>query len=140
MTITLSRRHALWLGMGGLTMSVMPGWVMAGSADDLIAAFTQGATVTDADILRAPAEAPDGYAVPIEIKAPGATQALLLALGRNAPVVATADFGPASVGSRLATRIRLAERQQIMALARMPDGSVLQSSAHVNVLVGGCAG
>lgn len=141
MTVTLSRRDALWLGLTGCVASALPGQVMAGSVEDLITAFAQEAAPVERGILLTlPAEAPDGFAVPVQVQAEGATRIMLLALARKSPLVATAVFGPASGTARLATRIRLAESQDIMALARRPDGTVMQATAPVAVLVAGCAG
>lgn len=141
MPVTLSRRDAIWLGLGGLAASALPGQVMAGSVQDLITGFAQGAVPVDQGIdLMLPPEAPDGFAVPVQVQAPGASHVMLLALARRSPLVARAQFGPASGLARLATRIRLAESQQVMALARRPDGLVMQAVASVHVLVAGCAG
>ncbi|WP_245894754.1 thiosulfate oxidation carrier protein SoxY [Paracoccus indicus] len=141
MPVTLSRRDAIWLGLSGLAASVLPGQVMAGSVNDLITGFAQGSVpVEDGITLSVPSEAPDGFWVPVEVRAAGASHLMLLALARRSPLVARAQFGPASGPARLATRIRLAESQQVMALARRPDGAVLQAVAFVHVLVAGCAG
>ena len=67
MTVTLSRRDAIWLGLSGLAASVLPGQVMAGSVHDLITGFAQGSVpVEDGIILSVPSEAPDGFAVPVD--------------------------------------------------------------------------
>ncbi|WP_378948563.1 thiosulfate oxidation carrier protein SoxY [Paracoccus sp. R86501] len=141
MPVTLSRRDAIWLGLTGLAAAALPGQVMATSVQDLITAFARGAVPVEGGItLTLASEAPDGFAVPVQVQAAGASHVMLLALARRSPLVATAEFGPASGPARLATRIRLAESQQVMALARRPDGIVMQVSASVQVLVAGCAG
>ena len=39
-----------------------------------------------------------------------------------------------------ATRIRLAETQDVVAVAQMEDGSFVQARANVKVTIGGCGG
>ena len=39
-----------------------------------------------------------------------------------------------------ATRIRLAKTQEVIAMARMADGSIKQAQATVKVTIGGCGG
>lgn len=141
MTIRLSRRDALWLGLGGLTASILPGYVMAASVDELTTAFAEGATPTDGGItLTAPEIAENGNTVPVEVDAPGAVAVMLLASGNPEPAVATFTFGPAAAHQRAATRIRLAETQDVIALARMADGSVQRAQTNIKVTIGGCGG
>ena len=141
MTILISRRHALWLGLGGLAASAVPGFLMAASVDELTAAFAEGATPTDGGItLTAPEIAENGNTVPVEVDAPGAVAVMLLASGNPTPAVATFNFGPAAAHQRAATRIRLAQTQDVIALARMADGSVVKTQVNVKVTIGGCGG
>ena len=46
----------------------------------------------------------------------------------------------AAATQRAATRIRLAKTQDVIALAKMADGSIVQASATVKVTIGGCGG
>jgi sulfur-oxidizing protein SoxY len=65
---------------------------------------------------------------------------MLLAAGNPTPPVATFNFG-AGAGSQVAsTRIRLARTQDVIAVAKMADGSFVQASANVKVTIGGCGG
>ena len=65
---------------------------------------------------------------------------MLLAAGNPEPSVCTFTFGPAAGSQKAATRIRLAKTQDVIALAKMPDGSIKQASTTVKVTIGGCGG
>ncbi|VDC24804.1 thiosulfate oxidation carrier protein SoxY [Pseudogemmobacter humi] len=140
--MTLSRRDALWLGFGGVAAAVLPGTAaFAATVDELTAAFTGGATPGEGGLtLTAPEIAENGNTVPVEVSAPGAVAIMLLAAGNPEPAVATFTFGPAAAAQRAATRIRLAQTQDVIALARMGDGSVIRAQTTVKVTIGGCGG
>ncbi|MCE6951478.1 thiosulfate oxidation carrier protein SoxY [Cereibacter sphaeroides] len=136
----LSRRETLALGLGGLAAMALPMPALA-AADDAIAAFTGGATIGTGGItLTAPEIAENGNTVPVTVDAPGAAAIMLVATGNPEPAVATFTFGPAAGSQMAATRIRLAKTQDVVAVARMPDGSFVQTSATVKVTIGGCGG
>jgi sulfur-oxidizing protein SoxY len=65
---------------------------------------------------------------------------MILATGNPTPPVATFNFGPAAGSQAASTRIRLAKTQDVVALAKMADGSVVQASSTVKVTIGGCGG
>lgn len=140
--MTLSRRDALWIGLGGIAAAVVPGTAaLAATVDELTAAFTGGAAVGEGGLtLTAPEIAENGNTVPVEVSAPGAVAILLLASGNPEPAVATFTFGPAAATQRAATRIRLAQTQDVIALAKMGDGSIVKAQATVKVTIGGCGG
>jgi sulfur-oxidizing protein SoxY len=136
----LSRRDALWVGFGGLA-ALVPGLALARSVEEMTAEFTGGAATGSGGItLTAPEIAENGNTVPISVEAPGAVAIMLLAAGNPEPAVATFTFGPAAGRQMAATRIRLAETQDVIALARMADGSIQQAQATVKVTIGGCGG
>ncbi len=56
------------------------------------------------------------------------------------PDVATFRFTPASGKARVATRMRLAKTQNVVAVAEMSDGTVYMSKSTVKVTIGGCGG
>ena len=137
----LSRRETLLIGLGGAAACALPGLSLAATEDERIAAFTGGATPGEGGItLTAPEIAENGNTVPVEVDAPGAVAIMLLATGNPEPAVATFTFGPAAGAQRASTRIRLAGTQDVVALARMADGSVTQAKAAVKVTIGGCGG
>lgn len=137
----ISRRDAIRVGLGGMAALALPGAGMAATVEELTAAFTGGATAGEGGItLTAPEIAENGNTVPVEVNAPGAVAIMLLATGNPEPAVATFTFGPAAGSQRAATRIRLAKTQDVIAMAKMADGSIVQASATIKVTIGGCGG
>jgi sulfur-oxidizing protein SoxY len=135
-----SRRDTLALGLGAAALTVLPFRVNA-AADDAIAAFTGGAAVTEGGVdLGAPEIAENGNTVPIDVSAPGATAILLLAAGNPTPGVATYNFGELAGAQSASTRIRLAGTQDVIAIAKMADGSFARAAKTVKVTIGGCGG
>ncbi|OBY25538.1 thiosulfate oxidation carrier protein SoxY [Leisingera sp. JC1] len=136
----LSRRETLALGLGAAFLTIMPLRANA-AAEDAIAAFTGGADVADGGVtLTAPEIAENGNTVPIEVSAPGAAAILIVAAGNPEPGVATFNFGPLAAEQAASTRIRLAGTQDVIAVAKMADGSFAKGSATVKVTIGGCGG
>lgn len=139
--MNLSRRDALWAGLGGLAAATLANPVFAATVADLTSSFTGGATAGTGGItITAPEIAENGNTVPVSVSAPGAVAIMLLAAGNPTPAVATFTFGPAAGSQTAATRIRLATTQDVIALAKMADGSVVQTSTTVKVTIGGCGG
>ncbi|MEF3046775.1 thiosulfate oxidation carrier protein SoxY [Pseudotabrizicola sp. L79] len=137
----LSRRDALWAGLGGIAAATLANPLFAATVEELSATFTGGATPGSEGItLTAPEIAENGNTVPVSVSAPGAVSIMLLAAGNPTPAVCTFNFGPAAGSQMAATRIRLATTQDVIALAKMADGSVVQASTTVKVTIGGCGG
>jgi sulfur-oxidizing protein SoxY len=136
-----TRREALWLVMGGLAGVALAQTAGAKTLDELTAAFTGGVAPEEGGVtLTAPEIAENGNAVPVSVSAPGAVAIMLLSTGNPEPGIATFTFGPASGGQTAATRIRLATTQDVVALAKMADGSVKTARTTVKVTIGGCGG
>ena len=137
-----TRRETLALGLGAAALSVLPfRAAQAATADELIAEFTGGAALADAGVtLTAPEIAENGNTVPIDVSAPGASAILVLATGNPTPPVATFNFGPLAATQAASTRIRLAKTQDLVAIAKLADGSFAKASATVKVTIGGCGG
>ena len=136
----LTRRDTLFLGLGATVVAALPIQAVA-AADEAIAAFTGGAEMGSEGItLIAPEIAENGNTVPIEVDAPGAEAIIILAAGNPTPGVATFNFGPLAAAQSGSTRIRLAGTQDVIAIARMPDGSFVKASQEVKVTIGGCGG
>jgi len=138
----LTRRKALALGTGTLAFATLAGLpAFASLTDDAIAAMTGGAEVAEGGIdLIAPEIAENGNTVPVEVSAPGAVEIALFASGNPTPAVATFKFGPLAGSRSGSTRIRLAKTQDVVAIAKMEDGSFRKASATVKVTIGGCGG
>jgi sulfur-oxidizing protein SoxY len=136
----LSRRNVMIMGAGAFVAFGLPMRASA-AADDMIAEFTGGAAMADTGItLTAPEIAENGNTVPIEVSAPGAEAILILATGNPTPGVAQFNFGPLAGSQYGSTRIRLAGTQDVVAIARMQDGSFARASRNVKVTIGGCGG
>jgi sulfur-oxidizing protein SoxY len=135
-----TRRATMALGLGATALGVLPYRANA-AVEDLIAEFADGAEVGEGGVtLNAPEIAENGNTVPIEVEAPGAAAIMVLAAGNPTPPVATFNFGPLAGAQMASTRIRLAQTQDVIALAKMPDGSVSMTQANVKVTIGGCGG
>ncbi|MDP3342511.1 thiosulfate oxidation carrier protein SoxY [Frigidibacter sp.] len=138
--MNITRRNALALGLGGLAVAALPLPARA-AVEDAVAAFTGGAAPGTGGItLTAPEIAENGNTVPVAVDAPGAVSIIVLAAGNPEPEVATFTFGPAAGSQMASTRIRLAKTQDVIAIAKMPDGSFVQAQSTVKVTIGGCGG
>lgn len=136
----LSRREAVGLALGGAALAALPVPALADGAA-AIATFTGGATPGSGGItLTAPEIAENGNTVPVAVDAPGAAAIAVFATGNPTPEVAVFTFGPAAGAQMASTRIRLSKTQDVVAVAKMADGSFVQASATVKVTIGGCGG
>jgi sulfur-oxidizing protein SoxY len=151
MSFSMSRRQALAIGAGAVAVAV--GGVSApafakNDADELIKKFTGGKEPAKAKVkLDLPEIAENGNTVPmtVSVESPMSAQShvtdvMVLADGNPRAGVVTFHFTPASGVAEANTRIRLAETQNVMALAKMNDGSVYMASKEVKVTIGGCGG
>ena len=133
-----------FVGTGLVAAAAFLGLPSIASARELVDAvneFTGGAQMTsDGITLIAPEIAENGNTVPIEVDAPGAEAVMLLAAGNPSPDVCTFNFGPLAGTQAASTRIRLAGEQDVIAIARMPDGTFKQARQNVRVTIGGCGG
>ena len=135
-----TRRETLAIGAGAALLTVLPFRVNA-AAEEQIAAFTGGAEIAEGGVnLIAPEIAENGNTVPIGVSAEGASAIMLLAMGNPTPGVATYSFGELAGSTTASTRIRLAGTQDIVAIAKMADGSFAKAQATVKVTIGGCGG
>ncbi|MEL6618335.1 MAG: thiosulfate oxidation carrier protein SoxY [Pseudomonadota bacterium] len=138
----LTRRNLLILSSAGVAATAMGSLpAFASLTDDAIAELTGGAPLGEGAItLTAPEIAENGNTVPISVDAPGAVAITLFADGNPVPNVATFNFGPLAASRSASTRIRLATTQNVVAIAKMEDGSFQKASANVKVTIGGCGG
>ncbi|MET1412113.1 thiosulfate oxidation carrier protein SoxY [Roseibium sp. HPY-6] len=138
----MTRRKLLALGSGTFVLATLPSFpAFATLTDDAIAELTGGADMGEGAItLTAPEIAENGNTVPIAFDAPGAAEVTLFADGNPVPNVATFKFGPLSASRSASTRIRLATTQNVVAIAKMEDGSFQMAKANVKVTIGGCGG
>ena len=152
MTGQFDRRQVLGAGVGVLAAAAF-GVVAtpahaANNAQDLIKAFTGGKPAAEAKVkLDLPEIAENGNTVPMTVTVDSpmneqshVTEVLVVADGNPNGGVATFHFSPASGVAEANTRIRLAASQNIIAVARMNDGSFVMASKPVKVTIGGCGG
>jgi len=138
--MTMTRRNVMVMGAGAVIAFGLPMRASA-AAEDAITDFTGGADVASEGVtLTAPEIAENGNTVPIEVDAPGAEAILILAMGNPTPGVAEFKFGPLAASQSASTRIRLAGTQDVVAVAKMKDGSFAQASSNIKVTIGGCGG
>lgn len=137
----LTRRNAIVLGVSAVFAAGLPKLAGAATSDEVIAAFTGGADIGSGDItLIAPEIAENGNTVPIEVSSGSASEILVLAMGNPTPNVATFKFGKLAASRSASTRIRLAGTQDVVAIAKLEDGSFVQAASTVKVTIGGCGG
>ena len=138
----LTRREVLVLGSGAVVAASMVSLpAFASTVEEDIKTLIGGAEVKEGGIdLSAPEIAENGNTVPVEVDAEGAESITLFAAGNPTPAVATFKFGPLSPSQSASTRIRLAKTQDVVAIAKMKDGSLRRASTTVKVTIGGCGG
>ncbi len=113
-----------------------------------IKAFAGDAEIGSGSLtLKAPEIAENGNSVPISVlvDSPMTDDAyvesvVILAEGNPNPAVATFHFSPASGEALASTRMRLAKTQNVIAVAKMSDGSIYSDKRNVKVTIGGCGG
>ena len=130
-----------------LGQSVAPAFA-ANNFDDVIKKFTGGKTPAAGPRQARPAgdrrerqhRADDRHGRKPDDRAVHVTDVLIVADGNPHAGVATFHFSPASGVAEANTRIRLADTQNIIAVAKMNDGSFFTASKQVKVTIGGCGG
>jgi len=144
-----SRRQVLAGSAGALaiaTLGVAP--AHANNAQDLIKAFTGGKQAAEGKVkLDLPEIAENGNTVPMTVSvespmtdASHVTDVLVVGDGNPNGGMVTFQFSPLSGVAEANTRIRLAATQNIIAVAKMNDGSFVTASKQVKVTIGGCGG
>lgn len=150
MQFGLNRRAALLAGLGAATLVVSgaPFALAANDAQELVKKFTGGKEPAQGKVkLDLPEIAENGNTVPmtVSVDSPMTEQAyvsdvLIVADGNPRGGVVTFHFSPASGIAEANTRIRLATTQNIIAVAKMNDGSFYMTTKQVKVTIGGCGG
>jgi sulfur-oxidizing protein SoxY len=150
MTLTFNRREALALAAGaaGAVALGAKEALAKNDADEAIKKFTGGKTPVEGKVkLDLPEIAENGNTVPMTIvvdspmtEASHVTDVLVVANENPRSGVVTFHFSPASGVAEANTRIRLAATQDVIAVAKMNDGSFYMASKQVKVTIGGCGG
>ena len=153
MTFPLHRRRILTIAIGAAAAAASsaapgPAFAAKNDADELIKKFTGGKAAAEGRVrLDLPEIAENGNTVPmtVSVESPMTEQSyvsdvLVVAEGNPRGGIATFHFSPASGVAEVNTRIRLAETQNVIAIAKMNDGTVFKTSKQVKVTIGGCGG
>jgi sulfur-oxidizing protein SoxY len=151
MTLSFNRRQILLQGsMAAVAVLGLSGGpaLAKNDADEAVQKFTGGKKPTEGRVkLDLPEIAENGNTVPMTVivESPMTAQShvtdvLILADGNPRSGVATFHFSPASGAAEANTRIRLAATQNVIAVAKMNDGSFFMTSKQVKVTIGGCGG
>ena len=137
-----TRREVLSVGSKVLVLSSLGTFSgLSFASSEAILEMTGGVDIQDGGVvLRTPEIAENGNNVPIDVEAPGAVMITVLAMGNPKPGVASFNFGPLAGSSSGTTRIRLSKTQEVVAIAKMGDGSFRKVSNEVKVTIGGCGG
>jgi sulfur-oxidizing protein SoxY len=151
--IGLTRRRVLALFAGTAAsgaMGLFPGRSLAdaAAAEKRLEEFAAGRTPQTGKVsLTVPEIAENGYSVPVTVSVDSemtetsyVQSVLVLADANPNPGVITFKFTPMSGAASATTRIRLAKTQNVIAVAKMNDGSVYLDEKLVKVTIGGCGG
>jgi sulfur-oxidizing protein SoxY len=146
----LNRREALTAGVGvfaaGLASATGPARALNDYTDE-IKKFTGGKTPVEGRVkLVLPELAENGNTVPLSVAVDGAG-------GEGAHVEEILVVAPANPNARVirfrfsvmsvpeaSTRVRLAATQDVIAVAKLGDGTFFSASRQIKVTIGGCGG
>jgi sulfur-oxidizing protein SoxY len=150
---TWDRRRVLLIGVGAVAAAawggaISPARAAKNDSEELIKKFTGGKPATEGRVrLDLPEIAENGNTVPmtVSVESPMTEQSyvsdvLIVADGNPRGGIATFHFLPASGAAEANVRIRLAETQNVIAVAKMNDGSFFTASKPIKVTIGGCGG
>lgn len=150
--MNLVRRKLLGGTVGVATLGLFGGITNAFAEPEDVAAAIK-AFAGDAEVvagtvkLTAPEIAENGNSVPISVSVESpmtdddyVESVVVFAEGNPNPEVATFNFSPASGEAIASTRMRLAKTQNVVAVAKMSNGSVFSDTRNVKVTIGGCGG
>ena len=148
---SLTRRAAVASALAAAWAGLLAPRLALASEDSVAAELKKlmaGRPATEGRIkLDVPQIAENGFVVPlnIEVVSPMTEADHVVALhvfadANPQPHVLTYHFTPMSGRAAASTRIRLAQTENIIALAEMSDGSLFTARATVKVTVGGCGG
>lgn len=147
---TLTRRQLMALAGGATVLGFGGRAAFAGVAEteEAIAEVAGDKTIKEGRIdLNLPEIAENGSTVPLklEVDSPMTESDYVKAVhvfaeGNPNPDVATFRFTPANGRAFASTRMRLAQTQDVVAVAEMSDGSMYTARQTVKVTIGGCGG
>ena len=141
----LSRRRIIGRALGLVAaLQLRPAAATPESMAAAIRSFTGGAPLREGKVqLEVATLVDNGNTVPVTLSVPGAPAGEVAAIAlfneRNPQSdVARFDFGPRAGARTVSTRIRLATSQQLVAVARLADGSCWSQRVEVVVTLAAC--
>lgn len=143
----LAGSAALALGLAALPLAAADAQVASDFAAALKKALGDAEAKDGKIAIQAPEIAENGATVPIMVKVDTPISAenyvkriTLLADGNPNPEVAVFTLGPKSGKAEIATRVRLAKTQNVVAVAELSDKSLWLAKKEIKVTIGGCGG
>ncbi|MEZ5810349.1 MAG: thiosulfate oxidation carrier protein SoxY [Rhizobiaceae bacterium] len=151
--MNMNRRDALALGAGAAAFALtgLAGGQAFASAEDVDKKLMEiaGGSMPEMGkvMLATPEIAENGNTVPVSVSVESAMAGgdmvesiTLYADGNPNPEVVTFHFTALSGAAQANTRMRLAKTQNVVAVAKMADGSTYMDKKQVKVTIGGCGG
>jgi sulfur-oxidizing protein SoxY len=143
------RRRFVALLAGLAAVPLLPFRAARAQADPFAALLRQvtgGATVRPGRVsVDTPRLADNGHSVPLTVSVESPMTAAdhvrsitLLSEKNPRPIMATFHLGPQAGRAEVATRVRLATTQRVLAIAQLSDGSYWSGSAEVEVTESAC--
>ena len=145
----LSRRQAVALGLGSLAATMAPLGAQATpeSARKMLSDLAKAEPKAGKVQIKTQEIAENGNTVPVTITVDSPmtekdhVKAIHVVADKNPlPGVASFNLHPASGKAEVQFRMRMAETQNIIAVAVMSDGSAWTAAREVKVTIGGCGG
>jgi sulfur-oxidizing protein SoxY len=139
----MHRRRFLLVAGSGLLAPAAPALATPGEVAALIRALVGDGTLRDGRVkLDLPVMVENGNSVGVTVSVdapPAQVQSLdIFAEGNPLPHVLHVTFGPTSGSARIATRMRLATSQTVIAIAKLTDGSCWRDSVDLLVTLAAC--
>jgi sulfur-oxidizing protein SoxY len=146
----ISARRRFFSGLAGLAAALLLRARAARAQPDpfapLVLQVTGGAPVKFGRVtVDTPRLADNGHSVPLTVRVESPMTAAdyvrsitLLSEKNPRPIMATFHLGPQAGRAEVATRVRLATTQRVLALAQLSDGSYWSGSAEVEVTESAC--
>ena len=146
----MNRRRILQVGAGTAAAVLLAPRALATPEDaaSVIAEFAGGKPVREGGIaVDLPDAVEDGSTVPISVVVDSpmtadnhVTDILVVSEGNPFPRLVAFRFTPMSGRAEASTRIRLAQAQNVIVVARTSDGRVLRAQKRIDVTIGACTG
>lgn len=133
-------------GLGLLPQAAQAAWNQAAFAaknmDDLMKAIGASAPTESGDVsIKGPDIAENGAVVPVGCSCSAAGVKQLMILVEKNPSMLAASFDvTGKVVPDFATRVKMGQSSNVMAVAVMNDGKVLFAQKEIKVTLGGCGG